>query len=58
VIQLFRAGFSGGSGPKVQITKTVLSEEAEKLALQRLLKLENAWAAFQQSVDKLVRDSS
>jgi len=58
LIQLFRSGFSSGSAKKVHITKTVLSEQAEKLALQRLLKLESAWAGFQQCVDRMVNESS
>lgn len=45
-------------GKKVQIMKTVLNEEAEKLALQRLLRMENSWKGLQACVEKMVKDSS
>lgn len=55
VISLFTSGLSGRK--KVQIAKTVLSEEAEKLALQRLLRIENSWKGLQQCVEKMVKDT-
>lgn len=56
LISLLTSGLSGGK--KVQIAKTVLSEEAEKLALQRLLRVEGSWKGFQQCVEKLVNDAT
>lgn len=49
---------SGLPGRKVQVVKTVLNEEAERLALQRLLRMENSWKALQTCVDRMVKDSS
>lgn len=56
VISLFTSGLPGRK--KVQIAKTVLSEEAEKLALQRLLRIENSWKGFQQCVEAMVKDAA
>lgn len=56
VISLFTSGLPGSK--KVEITKTVLSEEAEKLALQRLLRMEDSWKGLQQCVQKMVNDAA
>lgn len=45
-------------GRKVQVVKNVLNEEAEKLALQRLLRMENSWKGLQACVEQLVKNSS
>lgn len=56
VISLCISGLPGRK--QVQVAKTVLSEEAEKLALQRLLRMENSWKVFQQCVEKMVKDAT
>lgn len=55
VISLLSSGLPGRN--KVQVAKTVLSEKAEKLALQRLLKLETSWKGFQKCVEKMIQDA-
>lgn len=59
IISLFTpsGGLMGGKR-RVEVVKTVLSDEAEKLALQRLMTIEQSWKGFQQCVEKMIKEGN